>query len=133
MKAASDGPTKLRSVNSKCRFPGTRARRCRDCLPAARAPHHLVAVLHAADPDAAVGALQLQNRERLRGADVPHLERSAAMGAGQWLSVRSVLSGASRHVPLAPGCLPGLRPDGGGSFAPGGVAPSLGPPSLRPT
>jgi hypothetical protein len=47
------------------------------CLPAARAPHHLVAVLHAADPDAAVGALQLQNCERLRRADdrVPHLER----------------------------------------------------------
>src|SRR4051794_15077682 len=29
-----------------------------------------------------------------------------AQTTGQWLSVRSVLSGASRHVPLAPGCLP---------------------------
>ena len=31
----------------------------------------------AADPDAAIGALQLQDRERLRRADdrVPHLER----------------------------------------------------------
>jgi hypothetical protein len=56
-----------------------------------------------------------------------------AQTTGQWLSVRSVFSGASRHVPLAPGCLPGLRPDGGDAFAPGGVAPSLGPPSLRPT
>ena len=106
-------------------------------LPAARAPHHLVAVLHAADPDAAVGALQLQDRERLRRADdrVPHLERQAAMGADH----RPVALGTFRlqrrvrHVPLAPGCLPGLRPDGGGSFAPGGGAPSLGPPSLRPT
>src|SRR3954451_20436424 len=56
-----------------------------------------------------------------------------AQTAGQWLSVRSVFSGASRHLPLAPGCLPGLRPDGGGAFARGGAAPPPGPPSLRPT
>lgn len=42
-----------------------------------------------------------------------------------------------RRVPppaLGSGLLAGLvRPDGGGAFAPGGVAPPLGPPSLRPT
>src|SRR3954471_6462783 len=55
-----------------------------------------------------------------------------AQTAGQWLSVRSVFSGASRHLPLAPGCFPGLRPDGGGVFGLGGAPPSLRPPSLRP-
>jgi hypothetical protein len=73
----------------------------------------------------------------LRRADdrVPHLERRAALAhtAGQWLSPRSVFSGASRPVPLAPGCLPGLRPDGGAAFARGGAPAWLRPPSLRPT
>src|SRR4051794_28868685 len=59
---------------------------------------------------------------------VPHW----AQATGQWLSVRSVFNGASRHVPLAPGCLPGLRPDGAGAFALDGAAPSPGSPSLWP-
>src|SRR3954452_21391999 len=110
MKEASEGP--VRSVNSKCRFPGTRARRCRDGPRSPRAPHHLVAVLHAADPDAALGALQLQDRERLRRADdrIPHLERYAAMGADH----RPVALGTvrlQRRVPpraLGSGLLAGL-------------------------
>src|SRR5918993_3980584 len=35
-----------------------------------------------------------------------------AHAAGKWLRVPSASRGALRHTPLAPGCLPGLRPDG---------------------
>src|SRR3954470_4835943 len=70
------------------------------------------------------------NASAVRTSHISNALPQWAQTTGQWLSVRSVFSGASRHVPLAPGCLPGLRPDGGGAFAPGGVAPPLGPPSL---
>src|SRR4051794_39091459 len=62
------------------------------------------------------------NASAVRTSHISNARPQWAQTTGQWLSVRSVFSGASRHVPLAPGCLPGLRPDGGGAFAPGGVA-----------
>src|SRR3954469_2436072 len=117
MKAASDGPIRLRSLTSKCRLrspwnESTAGAGTGRGLVAARAAHHLVAVLHAADPDAAVGALQLQDRERLGRADdrVPHLERRAATGADR----RPVALGAfglQRRVPplaFGSGLLAGL-------------------------
>src|SRR3954469_22117233 len=73
------------------------------------------------------------NASAVRTSHISNARPQWAQTTGQRLLVRSVFSGASRHVPLARGCLPGLRLDGGGPFAPGGVAPSLGPPSLRPT
>ena len=106
---------------------------------AAGAGHHLIALLDAGYPDTAVGALQLQHR---KGLPVRTSRSHSSSGCpqppqsvGQMRSARSAFSGLSRHFPLAPGCLPGFRPEGPGGFltgAGGAAAPPAPPPPEPP-
>ena len=51
---------------------------------------------------------------------------------GHRRSVRSAFSGSVRHFPLAPGCLPGLRPPTRGGFPEGMGAAALAAPGALP-
>ena len=123
MKAASDGPIRQRSLTSRSRraLPGTTARpdpHGRRLL-AAGTTHHLIAMQHAGDADAAAQPLQLEDRESLRRADhashsssgVPHRRRCKASGS------RCVPFSAAHHA-TSPWLLAACRACAGRTLVP---------------
>ena len=105
MKAASDGPTRLRSVNSKS-LAVSLEREHADagtgrCLAAARAPHHSGAA-HSRSGCRNRCAPGRGRMAAVTALAVPHLERCAALAADHRpvVLVTFRLSGAYRHIPL---------------------------------